>query len=40
MRAGNAVAIPVLDHIIVTREAHRYHSMFEEGTLPQLESGR
>jgi DNA repair protein RadC len=36
MRAANIVAIPVLDHIIVTRDMHHYHSMSEQGTLPKV----
>jgi DNA repair protein RadC len=37
MRAGKILCLPVLDHIIVTRDEHRYHSMFERGTLPSIE---
>ena len=36
MRAGDVLSIPVLDHIIVTRDEHTYHSMFANGTLPTL----
>jgi DNA repair protein RadC len=36
MRAANVVTIPVLDHIIVTRDMHHYHSMSEQGTLPKV----
>ena len=36
MLAGKILCIPVLDHLIVTRNAHRYHSMFERGTLPAV----
>jgi len=34
MRAANLLVIPVLDHVIVTRDEHRYYSMFDQGTLP------
>jgi len=37
MRAGKILCLPVLDHIIVTRDEHHYHSMFERGTLPSIE---
>lgn len=37
MQAANIIGIPVLDHVIVTRYAGRYHSMFESGTLPRVE---
>jgi DNA repair protein RadC len=36
MLAGKILCIPVLDHVIVTRDPHRYHSMFERGTLPTV----
>jgi DNA repair protein RadC len=36
MLAGKILCIPVLDHLIVTRNPHRYHSMFERGTLPTV----
>ncbi len=36
MLAGKILCIPVLDHVIVTRNPHRYHSMFERGTLPTV----
>lgn len=36
MLAGKILCIPVLDHVIVTRNPHRYHSMFERGTLPAV----
>jgi hypothetical protein len=36
MLAGKILCIPVLDHLIVTRNTHRYHSMFERGTLPTV----
>ena len=36
MLAGKILCIPVLDHLIVTRNPHRYHSMFERGTLPAV----
>ena len=35
--AGKILCVPVLDHVIVTRNPHRYHSMFERGTLPGIE---
>jgi DNA repair protein RadC len=34
MRIASIVGIPVLDHVIVTRDVNRYHAMFERGTLP------
>jgi len=34
MRAGNILGIPIVDHIVVTRDAHRWHSMASHGTLP------
>ena len=37
MRAGEVIGIPVVDHVIVTRNANVYHSMFERGTLPRLD---
>jgi DNA repair protein RadC len=37
MRAGDIIGVPVVDHVIVTREADVYHSMFDRGTLPRLE---
>jgi hypothetical protein len=37
MRAGKVLCMPVLDHLIVTRNEHRYHSMFERGTLPRID---
>jgi DNA repair protein RadC len=36
MRAASVLSMPVLDHIIVTRDMHRYHSMSEQGTLPKV----
>jgi len=36
MRAANVLTIPVLDHIIVTRDEHRYHSMLDSGVLPKV----
>jgi DNA repair protein RadC len=36
MLAGKILCIPVLDHLIVTRNPHRYHSMFERGMLPTV----
>jgi hypothetical protein len=37
MLAGKILCIPVVDHVIVTRNADRYHSMFERGTLPAIQ---
>ena len=37
MIAGKVLCIPVLDHVIVTRNQHRYHSMYERGTLPNID---
>ena len=34
MAAGKLLGIPVLDHIIVTRDSRRWYSMHERGTLP------
>ncbi len=34
MAAGKLLGIPILDHIIVTREPRRWHSMATRGTLP------
>jgi DNA repair protein RadC len=36
MRAASVLSMPVLDHIIVTRDMNRYHSMSEQGTLPKV----
>ena len=36
MRAAVVVGVPVLDHIIVTRERGRYHSMLDRGILPKV----
>ncbi len=36
MRAANILLVPVVDHVIVTREVHCYHSMSERGTLPTV----
>jgi DNA repair protein RadC len=36
MRAANLIGIPILDHIIITHDPHRYHSMYERGTLPVI----
>jgi DNA repair protein RadC len=36
MRACDVLAIPVLDHVIVTRDPSRYHSMVDCRTLPRL----
>jgi DNA repair protein RadC len=35
MRACDVLGIPVLDHVIVTRDPGRYHSMVDRGTLPR-----
>ena len=35
MAAGRVLGIPVVDHIIVTRDSHRWHSMLSKGTLPK-----
>ena len=37
MTVGNTVGIPVLDHVIVTRDPRRYHAMLARGTLPKVE---
>ena len=34
MAAGKLLGIPVLDHIIVTRDSRRWHSMASRGTFP------
>ena len=34
MAAGRIVGIEVVDHIIVTRDSRRWHSMLSSGTLP------
>jgi DNA repair protein RadC len=34
MAAGKLLGIPVVDHIIVTRDSRRWHSMSSRGTLP------
>jgi hypothetical protein len=34
MAAGKVLGIPVVDHIIVTRDSRRWHSMLSRGTLP------
>jgi DNA repair protein RadC len=34
MAAGKVLGIPVVDHIIVTRDSRRWHSMASHGTLP------
>jgi DNA repair protein RadC len=36
MLAAKILSVPVLDHVIVTRDPRRYHSMFEQGTLPSV----
>ncbi len=35
MRASELLSMPVLDHVIVTREPSCYHSMLDRGTLPK-----
>jgi DNA repair protein RadC len=37
MLAGKILCIPIVDHVIVTRNTDRYHSMFERGTLPAVQ---
>lgn len=37
VRAGRLLNMPVLDHIIVTRDAGRFYSMFDKDTLPKAE---
>ena len=32
--AGTILHLPVLDHVIVTRDPRRYHAMLDQGTLP------
>jgi DNA repair protein RadC len=34
MTAGRILGVPVVDHIIVTRDSRRWHSMLSHGTLP------
>jgi DNA repair protein RadC len=34
MEAGDMLGLPVLDHLIVTRDAQRWYSMASRGTLP------
>jgi DNA repair protein RadC len=36
MLGAKVLSLPVLDHVIVTRDPQRYHSMFECGTLPTV----
>ena len=36
MLGAKILCMPVLDHVVVTRNPHRYHSMFERGTLPTI----
>jgi DNA repair protein RadC len=36
MLAGRILGIPVVDHVIVTRDSRRWHSMYAQGTLPRL----
>jgi DNA repair protein RadC len=37
LRGAEILSLGVLDHIIVTRDEHRYHSMLEQGTFPAKE---
>jgi DNA repair protein RadC len=37
LHAAKTIAIPILDHVIVTRNPHRYHSMLDRGTLPCID---
>jgi DNA repair protein RadC len=37
MRAAKMVDIPMVDHVIVTRQPLRYHSMLDRGTLPSAD---
>jgi len=37
MAAGKLLGIPVIDHIIVTRDSRRWHSMLSHGTLPAVD---
>jgi DNA repair protein RadC len=39
MRVGKVVGVPVIDHVIVTADPARYHSMFDRGTLPVIPDG-
>ena len=34
MAAGRILGIEVVDHMIVTRDSRRWHSMLSSGTLP------
>jgi DNA repair protein RadC len=34
MAAGKLLGIPVVDHVIVTRDSRRWHSMLSRGTMP------
>jgi len=34
MAAGEMLGLPILDHVIVTSNPHRWHSMLSRGTLP------
>ncbi len=38
LRAGKMLNMPILDHVIVTRDPARYHSMSDEQTLPKVTS--
>jgi DNA repair protein RadC len=35
MTVGNLLGIPIMDHVIVTRDSRCYHSMLSRGTLPE-----
>jgi DNA repair protein RadC len=35
IRAGDLLSMPLLDHLIVTRDPCCYHSMLDRGTLPR-----
>jgi hypothetical protein len=35
MAAGTILGISIVDHIIVTRDSRRMHSMSSRGTLPE-----
>jgi DNA repair protein RadC len=37
LRAAETIAIPVVDHVIVMREADRYQSMLDRSTLPSID---
>ena len=35
VQAGEVLALPIVDHVIVTRDPTCSHSMFEQGTMPR-----